>query len=52
MREVRPAVVFQGTPSSIRRPAPMLGEHSDEILAELGKSAADIAALKAAGAVA
>ncbi|MDZ4868430.1 MAG: CoA transferase [Alphaproteobacteria bacterium] len=52
MRDVRPAVVFAGTPSTIRRPAPMLGEHTDDVLRELGKNAADVAALRAAGAVA
>ncbi|MBL8783075.1 MAG: CoA transferase, partial [Alphaproteobacteria bacterium] len=46
------AVVFADTPSTIRRPAPMLGQHTDEVLRELGKSAADLAALRASGAVA
>ena len=35
------------TPGSYRRPAPLLGEHTDEILASLGYSAAEIAALRA-----
>lgn len=30
---------MSGTPSGLRRPAPRLGEHNDEILAELGISA-------------
>ncbi|MGH7061536.1 MAG: CaiB/BaiF CoA transferase family protein [Stellaceae bacterium] len=35
------------TPGTYRRPAPLLGEHTDEILASLGYSAVDIAALRA-----
>jgi crotonobetainyl-CoA:carnitine CoA-transferase CaiB-like acyl-CoA transferase len=30
---------------------PLLGQHSDEILAELGYGAGDISALRAAGAI-
>jgi crotonobetainyl-CoA:carnitine CoA-transferase CaiB-like acyl-CoA transferase len=29
-------VKFSGTPGSVRRPAPLLGEHTEEILTELG----------------
>jgi len=32
------------TPSRIYRRAPVLGEHNDEILAEIGMSQADLAA--------
>jgi crotonobetainyl-CoA:carnitine CoA-transferase CaiB-like acyl-CoA transferase len=39
------------TPGAIRRPAPQHGEHTDEILRELGYSAEDIAALRKDGAV-
>ena len=35
------------TPGSYRRPAPLLSEHTDEILASLGYDGADIAALHA-----
>ena len=37
------------TPSRIRTPPPLMGEHSDEILAELGYDQEQIAALRAAG---
>ena len=52
MRQPRPATRFEGTPASIRRPAPGLGEHTDEVLAEVGYSAAQIAALRSTGAAA
>ncbi len=31
---------LHGTPSTLRRPAPLLGEHNDEVFAELGATAA------------
>jgi crotonobetainyl-CoA:carnitine CoA-transferase CaiB-like acyl-CoA transferase len=40
------------TPAAIRRPAPLLGEHTAEILGELGVSPAEIERLVAAGAIA
>jgi formyl-CoA transferase len=40
----------QGSPT-IRRHAPLLGEHTAEILRELGRSDAQIEALAATGAV-
>ena len=36
LREPRPAARFREHPVGGRRPAPMLGQHNDEILAELG----------------
>ena len=42
---------LSATPASIRTAPPLLGEHSDEILAEAGYSAAEIAALRAAGVI-
>jgi crotonobetainyl-CoA:carnitine CoA-transferase CaiB-like acyl-CoA transferase len=36
LRQARPAARFSATPTSIRRGGPALGEHTDEILAEIG----------------
>jgi crotonobetainyl-CoA:carnitine CoA-transferase CaiB-like acyl-CoA transferase len=51
LHQARAAARFSATPASIRRGAPALGEHTDEVLGELGYSAADIAALRTAGAI-
>jgi crotonobetainyl-CoA:carnitine CoA-transferase CaiB-like acyl-CoA transferase len=40
------------TPAAIRRPAPLLGEHTAEVLGEIGIAADEIARLAAAGAIA
>ena len=52
VRQATPAARFSASPSRISGPAPRLGEHSAEILAELGYDQAKRAALLAAGAVA
>ena len=52
MRYPRPPIIFEGTPSSIRRPAPQMGAHTDELLAEIGVSKAEIAKLRESGAIA
>jgi crotonobetainyl-CoA:carnitine CoA-transferase CaiB-like acyl-CoA transferase len=51
LRMTDPPVRFSATPSSLRLPAPRLGQHSREILAEAGYGAAEIDALLAAAAV-
>jgi formyl-CoA transferase len=48
-RLVGQPVQLERTPSKIARAAPRRGEHSEEILAELGYSAQDVARLKATG---
>ena len=40
---------LQATPPVLRRAPPALGQHTDEVLSELGMGAAQIAALRAAG---
>jgi crotonobetainyl-CoA:carnitine CoA-transferase CaiB-like acyl-CoA transferase len=44
-------VRMSGTPPSVRTPPPLLGEHTDEVLRELGYSDAEIGTLKRDGAV-
>ena len=46
MRQPRPAEEMDGTPSAIRRPAPLLGEHTDQILGEFGFDELEIARLR------
>ena len=45
LRQARSAARFSRTPASIRHGGPALGEHTAEVLAELGFSLADIQAL-------
>jgi len=44
-------ISFEGTPAQFRRHAPMLGEHTDEVLRELGFQPEEIASLGERGAL-
>jgi crotonobetainyl-CoA:carnitine CoA-transferase CaiB-like acyl-CoA transferase len=47
-----PAVKMSQTPAAIERPAPLVGQHSREILSEFGWTDAEIETLEAQGIVA
>jgi len=49
VRQTRPPERMHDTPSEIRRPAPLLGEHTDEVLREHGLAVHEIEALRSAG---
>jgi crotonobetainyl-CoA:carnitine CoA-transferase CaiB-like acyl-CoA transferase len=49
VRQARPAERMDRTPSEITRGAPLLGQHTDEVLEEVGLKREDIAALRASG---
>ena len=51
VRQTRTPARFEGTPPGAPRGAPRLGEHNAEILAELGYSEPEIAALRESGAL-
>lgn len=51
LRQARPAPEFSKTPAGPGPVAPLLGEHSDEILAELGFDAVTISALRTEGVI-
>ena len=44
-------VKFSDTPGEMRRPPPVLGEHTDAVLGELGYATDEIARLRAEGTV-
>jgi alpha-methylacyl-CoA racemase len=50
--QAAPAPRFSATPATLDRPPPAAGDHTDEILAELGYPAGEVEALRSAGAVA
>jgi crotonobetainyl-CoA:carnitine CoA-transferase CaiB-like acyl-CoA transferase len=51
LRQTRAAARFSNTPAKIRRGAPGLGEHTEQILAEFGYSQEEIAGLSAEGVI-
>ncbi|MFE0378137.1 CaiB/BaiF CoA transferase family protein [Streptomyces inhibens] len=51
LRTVASPLKLSATPARIRTAPPLLGQHTDEVLAETGYSPADIAELHASGAV-
>src|SRR5690606_40119652 len=48
---VGPAIELTATPAVIRRPPPLLGQQTAEVLAEIGVDEAEFARLREAGAV-
>jgi len=52
MRQARPAARFDRTPAELRSPAPLLGEHTEAVLTELGLSLEQLETLRAGGVVA
>ena len=49
--QMGPYVFLSATPGSVKGPQPLLGAHTDEVLAELGRSPEQIAALRERGVV-
>jgi crotonobetainyl-CoA:carnitine CoA-transferase CaiB-like acyl-CoA transferase len=50
-RQVRPPFDFPGNPATVRTPPPLLGEQTDEILAEIGIGPSEVARLRREGVV-
>jgi crotonobetainyl-CoA:carnitine CoA-transferase CaiB-like acyl-CoA transferase len=51
IRHIRPAARFDRTAARVRGFAPTLGQHTDEVLAEIGVDESELASLRAAGTV-
>ena len=52
VKTLGPPIKFSETPPSVRRPAPVYGQHTREVLAELGYTRTEIDALVAEGTIA
>jgi crotonobetainyl-CoA:carnitine CoA-transferase CaiB-like acyl-CoA transferase len=52
IRQPRPAAQFDGTPTATPKPAPLLGEHTREVLGAIGVQPRELDELYAAGAIA
>jgi crotonobetainyl-CoA:carnitine CoA-transferase CaiB-like acyl-CoA transferase len=50
-KRIPPPVRLSGSPASVRRPAPLIGEHNREVLREVGLDDAEIDALAADGVI-
>lgn len=50
-KSVPPPVRFGGAPASVRRHAPLIGAHTDEVLAEAGLSSHEVADLRSRGVI-
>jgi len=48
---IPPPVRFADGPTPVRRPAPLIGQHTDEVLGELGYRPEEIEALRVSGAI-
>jgi crotonobetainyl-CoA:carnitine CoA-transferase CaiB-like acyl-CoA transferase len=51
MKTLGPPIKFSATPAAVRRAAPLLGQHTREVLREIGYDEAAIDRLQAEGAV-
>ena len=51
LRTLARPFIMSGTPWRVERPAPRLGQHTDEVLANLGYTASDVTSLRSEGVV-
>jgi crotonobetainyl-CoA:carnitine CoA-transferase CaiB-like acyl-CoA transferase len=51
LRQTAPPVRFEAMPTPLVEQVPLLGEHTEEVLAELGRTPEQIAALRDEGAI-